>query len=85
MVVDRALPDGLRLTILVELSAGGPGSVGGDGLPDTDLFEAQAIIAWTARKTDGMYRVGLRFGAVAADERRRLDRFLARLERARRD
>jgi len=53
-----------------------------DGIedPDEDPFEVEATVMWAAPSDTGGAMLGLRFGEVAADQSKRLSRFLAALD-----
>lgn len=70
LLLDRELPDGLELTLTLFLTQ--------DGIedPDQEPFEGPATVRWVADREDGLFLIGLQFGAVDGPAKKRLDHFL---------
>lgn len=70
LVLDRDVADGRNVTVTLFLTQ--------DGIedPDQEPFEAPAVVRWSADRDDGLFLVGLQFGALDAASQKRLQHFL---------
>jgi c-di-GMP-binding flagellar brake protein YcgR len=70
LVLDRDVADGRSVTVTLFLTQ--------DGIedPDQEPFEAPAVVRWSADRDDGLFLVGLQFGALDTATQKRLQHFL---------
>ncbi len=73
LALDLPLDEGLELDVTLILTQ--------DGIedPHEEPFAIRAVVAWAGPRPSGGALIGLRFIGATADQRHRLERFLARL------
>jgi c-di-GMP-binding flagellar brake protein YcgR len=73
VMLNAVLPEGASVELLLILTE--------DGIedPDEEPFETRASVMWCAGLENGVAMSGLRFADVVPAQRKRLERFLARI------